>query len=312
MNDWAHEEVKSADLGDQRLNERLAKLLGQLGHHPQLSIPAACGGWGETMAAYRFFDNDKATFETVLSPHRDVTVERMKACSVVLLAQDTTEDDESICLGPKGLGTLKEVNKRARRLHPTVAFTPERICLGTVKAAYWSREQPSPRRERRRKGVDEKESRHWIESYQESCALQSQMPETMLVNLADREGDLYEWFVEYDEHAPGVRAQWIVRATQNRRLMMEGEGDPPCLWKALERTKVLGGMKVEIKPRAGRSGRLAHVSVRSATVPLRPPARLGYRLPELTVNAVLVREEKPPQGVEALEWLLNQLAGERL
>ena len=66
MNDWAHEEVKSADLGDQRLNERLAKLLGQLGHHPQLSIPAACGGWGETMAAYRFFDNDKATFETVL------------------------------------------------------------------------------------------------------------------------------------------------------------------------------------------------------------------------------------------------------
>lgn len=222
MNDWAHEEVKSADLGDQRLNERLAKLLGQLGHHPQLSIPAACGGWGETMAAYRFFDNDKATFETVLSPHRDASVERMKACPIVLLAQDTTEDDESICLGPKGLGTLKEMNKRARRLHPTVAFTPERICLGTVKAAYWSREQSSPRGERRRKGVDEKESRHWIESYQASCALQSQMPETMLVNLADREGDLYEWFVEYDEHAPGVRAQWIVRAAQNRRLMMEG------------------------------------------------------------------------------------------
>lgn len=53
------------------------------------------------MAAYRFFDNDKATFETVLSPHRDATVERMKACPVVLLAPDTTEGDESICLGTR-------------------------------------------------------------------------------------------------------------------------------------------------------------------------------------------------------------------
>ena len=38
--------------------------------------------------------------------------------------------------GPKGLGTLKNVDKRERRLHPTVAFTPQRICLGAVQAVY--------------------------------------------------------------------------------------------------------------------------------------------------------------------------------
>jgi hypothetical protein len=65
MTSWAEEEVKTADLGDQRLNKRLVKVLDHLGQHPQISIPAACGGWAETLGAYRFFDNEKATFESV-------------------------------------------------------------------------------------------------------------------------------------------------------------------------------------------------------------------------------------------------------
>ena len=159
MSTWAEDEVQTADLKDRRLNKRLGLLLGQLGEHPQLSIPAACGGWKVTMGAYRFFDNEKASFKKILAPHRDATVERMKSSPVVLLAQDTTEYDENICLGSKGLGTLKDVTKRARRLHPTVAFTPLRICLGIVKVAYWARDDASPRQARRRKGVDEKDRR---------------------------------------------------------------------------------------------------------------------------------------------------------
>lgn len=37
---------------------------------------------------------------------------------------------------------------------------------------------------------------------------------------------------------------------------------------------------------------------------LKPPARVGYRLPALSINAVLAREETPPAGKEPLEWLL--------
>jgi len=204
MSSWAYQEVMTADLGDRRLDMRLATLLEQLGRHPQLSIPVACGGWAETVAAYRFFDNPKATFGGILAAHRDATIEeRLRACPVVLLAQDTTEDDECVCLWPKGLGTLKDTEKHPRRLHPTVAFTPRRICLGVVVAAYWSRDESSPRAERRRKGVDEKESGHWIDSYQDRCALQARLPDALLVNLADREGDIYTWFTEYADHAAG-------------------------------------------------------------------------------------------------------------
>jgi len=301
---WATDEVKTSKLGDRRLDDRLAKVLEQLGAHPQISIPAACGGWAETLGAYRFFENEKTTFASILAPHRDATLERMAVSPVVLLAQDTTEDDECICLGPKGLGTLKETEKRQCRLHPTVAFTPERICLGVVHAAYWSRDLPSPRPERRHKSVDEKESRHWIESYQESCALQGQLPDTLIVNLADREGDVYEWFVECVDYTPATRAQWIVRAAQNRCLQDGGEGAPRKLWEALEGAPVRGCLVVDIKPRANRSARQAQMTVRTGTVELAPPRRPGYRLLASRVNAVLVQEEEPPTGVEALEWLL--------
>ena len=60
---WIMEELKTTDLKDRRLNQRLAEVLSQLAAHPTASIPLACGGRAEMEAAYRLFDNDKATFE---------------------------------------------------------------------------------------------------------------------------------------------------------------------------------------------------------------------------------------------------------
>jgi hypothetical protein len=307
MSNWAYDEVETADLGDRRLNARLAKVLDLLGNRPQASIPAACGGWSETLGAYRLFDNPKATFETVLAPHRDATLARLAAVPVALLAQDTTDDDETLNLGPKGLGTIKNVDKRERRLHPTVAFTPQRVCLGVVDALHWVREQPSPRRARRDKGVDQKESRCWVESYQTSCAVQGQLPDTLIVNVSDAEGDLYELFAEADSYDPATRAQWIVRAAQDRLLADGPDADAPRkLWQALVRAPALGRVEVDVKARPQRPARLAVLTLRSAAVRLLPPRRpQGCRLPALAVNAVLAREENPPPGVEPLEWVLT-------
>ena len=66
---WAVDEMNSADLNDKRLNRRLEELLSALGERPTASITAACGGYADMLAAYRFFDNDKVTFERVLAAH---------------------------------------------------------------------------------------------------------------------------------------------------------------------------------------------------------------------------------------------------
>ena len=89
---WARDEVACAIAG-QAFGRSISILLSELGDRPILSIPAACGGRAEMKAAYRFFDNDKVTFEKVIEPHTSRTKERMAEQKVVLLVQDTTEVD---------------------------------------------------------------------------------------------------------------------------------------------------------------------------------------------------------------------------
>src|SRR5208282_5423969 len=88
---WAEDEVASVDLDDERLNSRAAVLLSSLGNRPNLSIPSACGGRAEMEAAYRFFDNDKVSFDKLLEPHTQRTLERLDEQPVVLMVNDTTE-----------------------------------------------------------------------------------------------------------------------------------------------------------------------------------------------------------------------------
>jgi hypothetical protein len=127
---WVIDEMKDVDLKDKRLNDRLAEVLSQLAAHPTASIPAACGGYAETAAAYRLFDNQKVGFENVLQPHIDATRRRMADHPVVLLVQDTTEIDLT---RPEqqvaGAGLLDGGSRRGAFLHPLHAFTPVRAIL---------------------------------------------------------------------------------------------------------------------------------------------------------------------------------------
>jgi len=90
---WVMEEMRTADLEDRRLNERLSEVLSQLGNRSAASIPAACGGHAEMTAAYRFFDNPKASLERILAPHVEATRQRVAAQRRAVLVQDTTELD---------------------------------------------------------------------------------------------------------------------------------------------------------------------------------------------------------------------------
>ncbi len=132
---WMIDEMETVDLKDKRLNDRLGKVLSQLGGHPTASIPSACGGYAEMTAAYRLFDNKKVKFENVLQPHIDATRRRIADQPVAILAQDTTEIDltrpEQLV---DGAGPLDGGSRRGMFLHPLHAFTPDGTPLGTVDA----------------------------------------------------------------------------------------------------------------------------------------------------------------------------------
>jgi hypothetical protein len=102
-----------------------------------------------------------------------------------------------------------------------------------VGADIWKREEKSPRKERRTKPINEKESHHWLNGYQTACEVSGCVPETLIVNIADREGDIYEWFLETKEYSPSTRSQWIIRAAQNRCLETSDK-ETRKIWNKLE------------------------------------------------------------------------------
>lgn len=93
MGEGIADELNGISLGDQRLNNRSKYLLEALAVNPEASINAACDGWGDPVAADRFFDNPAVTPEEIFRSHRQATTRRMAPHPVVLLVQDTTELD---------------------------------------------------------------------------------------------------------------------------------------------------------------------------------------------------------------------------
>lgn len=302
-NAWVEQELGSIQLGDERLNARAAVILDRLASRPTVSIPAACRGWAETQAAYRFFDNESVTDAAVLAPHREATMRRIAQEPVVVLPQDGTEFDyttkqEKI----QGLGPLNDESRQGIFAHPTLALTPTRLCLGVVQADLWVRDGLGQRERRKQKPFEEKESRHWRDGYRLACAVAAAAPETMVVSIADREGDIYEVFAEARPDEGKRKAEWIIRAQHDRAVCVDDQHGP--LWAQLEGSAPLGTLAVNVPPSAKRKERRAELTVHALTIQPRIPYRREGPLPAVQFAAVLVRETCPPTDEESIEWLL--------
>jgi Transposase DNA-binding len=94
MSTWVAEEMAESQMHDARHTKRLAKLLSELSERPVSSIPSACHGWAETVAAYRFVDNPSVGCDEILSGHKPATVERIRLQEVALLVQDGNREGE--------------------------------------------------------------------------------------------------------------------------------------------------------------------------------------------------------------------------
>lgn len=163
----------------------------------------------------------------------------------------------------------------------------------------WQRDEASTGSSRTSKAIDNKESHRWLLHYQSACSVQEQSPETTVVSIADREGDIHEWF-QYAESVPvGSRASYIIRAKANRSLQVEGDRIP--LWDYMNSQKSLGKYSVNVPKRNGEPGRNAIVNVHSSEVQL---AGKGKTRRPLFLHVVYVKEHNPPVGVKGIEWML--------
>jgi hypothetical protein len=143
----------------------------------------------------------------ILEVHTQRTVERMQGQPVVWCVQDTTEADFTSQPGIAGLGRLSYDAQPGMLAHPTLAMTPAGLVLGTIDCWMWARkpkDQP-----------DVKESLRWVEGYEIVADLAETVPDTRLVYVADREGDLRALIDAAARR--GTPADWLIRSQHNRK-----------------------------------------------------------------------------------------------
>lgn len=307
MSDGIGDELNGINLGDTRLNKRSKLILEALGDNPEASINAACDGWGDTVAAYRFFDNAAVTPEGILQPHREATVRRMRAHPVVLHVQDTTELDFTKH-PPKDARCLNKAERFGLYTHAHLAITPDKLNLGVVGLNFFDRAAETLGKADKRSTlpIEEKESFRWLEGYRLACQLAADCPETQIVSVADREADIYDIFVDAQQQA-GPRAEFLVRARVERSTL---ERDPEagqaayCKVRAeVASATLLMTQTIELSATPKRSARTAQVEIRALTVQVKPPHERSH-LPSVTLNVVLAEEVGGPGDGTDVSWLL--------
>lgn len=299
---WCARELKELQLGDQRRNQRAVKILQARWEQPQSSFYGSFTGWSPAKGAYGLIENPavEISLAGLLSSHQEQTQTRMAAENIVLLPQDTTALNYTGLQKTVGLGPLGDNKGRGLWLHTQLSMTSDGIPLGVLEAKCWARpEQPdSSEKGRNAKSIDEKESVRWLESFQACAQAAGRMPQTKLINISDREGDMYELY-DAVQQAP-TNLHVLVRAKHNRILE-----DRQKLWDYMASLPAAHQCELQVPRRRGQPARTAILQVHWGPIRIQAPA-VGPKKnwPDLPLWAVWVHEPDPPKGAEPIEWML--------
>ncbi len=313
------DEFAGVDLKDERRNRRLDKVVNAMAKSPAASICAASGGWAEATAAYRLLGCEDVSAEALIAPHQEAVAQRCAEYECVVVSQDTTELDFTHMKATKGLGPLNDEKRRGFFMHGLYAVSEGGVPLGLLHAEINVRSDEHFRvnANRKTRPIEEKESYRWLEGYRKTQELALALPESEVFSISDREGDIYEVFDAWQQIEGGPRAEWIIRANQDRALLGVVDGEPDKLFEALEQSEMLGEIEFEIRAKKERttkkkgntmanprSARTVRQVIRSMEITPRPPYRKGRKMAAVSFWAVLAEETDPPEGEDPIRWVL--------
>jgi len=309
---WVDQELAGCRFRDNRLGQRLRKLLTHMAGAIGGSLPLACQDWANTKAAYRFLSNPKVSDHEILQGHFQATRTRFAAFGgPILVIQDTTELSYERAQ-PERIGATRRVNSgrdkegRLRMhtvcgllMHSCLAVTADGLPLGLSAIKFWTRPQFKGARTLKRKinptrvPIDQKESIRWLECMRQSVALFG-APERC-IHIGDRENDIYEFFCT----AQALSTHFLVRTCVDR---LAGDGQHTIADEMAE-VKVKGRHQVEVRSPKGDVS-LATVELKYRRIHILPPIGKQKRYPALSLTVIHAQERHPPKDRARIDWKL--------
>ena len=309
---WVETETAGCDLGDDRLNRRLGTMLEALGERPGKSLPTAFQDWSNTKAAYRFFSNGNVSEDKILAGHFAASALRIRATDgPILILQDTTEFSFKRS-APEKVGFTKISTGRKLKegrhqkhavcgllMHASMAITPDGLPLGLTAAKFWSRDKFKGTAALKRKvnptrvPIEQKESMRWLDNLRLSTELTG-APERC-VHIGDRESDIYELYCLAEE----LGTNFLVRSCVDRLA----EDGGTTIAKVMAEVQSSGTREVRFRDAQGKDHR-AVLSVRHATMTVRPPIGKQRKYRHQDLQIIHAEELDPPEGRAPVFWKL--------
>jgi hypothetical protein len=315
----------NAMLGDRRRTKRLVRVADELVRHPGGSLPEKMRSPAELAGLYHLVNCKTVTHESVLAPHRNLTLQKMTDHDgPVLIIHDTTELDFTGHKSLQDAGQLGNGSCRGWLCHNSLVVNPKnREVLGLAsqilhcRPAVAKNESAAKKRER-----EDRESRLWVTGTQTLPA------DRKIIDVCDRGADTFEFL----EHEVLSGRTFVVRSSRVRSvvpghidvpgqtienssaLLYEYSKTQPSLgqWSLsvpaakVVKNKKSGKNRTSKKTVIDRKAREAVLLVSAAPIRLCAPSKKAgvHGDQPLLLWIVRVWEPNPPEGVERMEWFL--------
>lgn len=311
-------------LGDPRRVRRAQDVAAGIARRPSAALPQALDNEAEIEGAYRFVNNERVTFQSLLKAHADATAERAEQARAVLVLHDTTTatfpdvDAEDVGYLPTG--------KPGFLFHVSLVLDTSRwrLPLGVVAGETIHRAQRSKRKGKKKpSGAQtaadpDRESGRWWRCIEAAGSALAGCAE--VIHVADRESDSYDLMHRCIESGQ----RFVFRARVADRRGRKADADTTrkkTPWSTVKKiAEALDGeleREVPLSPRAQKSApgmnrgnparlaRTARLRFSAASVELPRPQYLHDPVPKtLTVNLIHVIEEGAPADESPVQWLL--------
>lgn len=291
------DEFKGINFKDKRLNNRFGAIMQTLETSPSGLISKAFIDSKDQKAAYRFFENEKTTYATMLQSHQERVRERCEGQKIVLAIQDSTTVLLNGARKASNIGKIGDLKRRypGLNIHSALLVSPQQEILGISDLHTFDRQLINKRNKTHDKlPALKKETGKWLRTITNT---RNQIgPEVKLVWIADREGDFWDYFSRLNE-----TNEWFVQRVVHEREMQDSGED---YFSHLKKQPIIGHYTFEVPSRGGefeREKRVVECEVRTAEITFKKPKKLPREMKVFSVRAIYLVEKgsKTP-----LEWFL--------
>jgi len=291
-NDWVHKQWQGAPLGDKRLEKRAIKIGEACLNTPDGTLPEKFGGWSNTKGAYRFFDSDDVTHESLQAVHNKNVIELATISkNMVLFIQDGSELIFNKHPCTSGLGPTADAFGQGIMFHTALAVEwykdSSPVTIGVAKQTPWIRPEYS---EGKKNGDQkEKESNVWLDTLK---AIGRPPMDSKWVSVGDRGNDIYEYILG----AADEGWEYVLRAKHDRTIFANCEKVRLHTW--IRNLEPQGEYELDLRSRGEKISRSAKLKIAWGQAEMLPPQGKSGR--SITVTYVRAFD---PEDLE-LEWIL--------